>query len=341
MPENPRGIVQPLDWPALVAETIRRRKDEGLTQAQHASLAGVGRTTVVSFDQGDTSISLSRALAILNVVGLVDENRTPPQDAFVSACQQRWHDLVAALPEDAPARQPHGHYSFDCEVIGPAKPLSPRRLLGILEKAVVRYTGWPPFWIPTKPGLVPVCDEDGVECWLGNPDAEPVFGDAAHSDYWRASTEGRLYLRRGYQEDGAGVLQPGTFFDVTLPIWRACEGLSYAARFATLLETAGDPEIRFRARYTGLGGRDLASWAKPADRSLVVGIHRSHLPDAHLAIATPASRIDEDPAGVVHELLKPLYERFDGFVLERDLVEREVLEMTRRRGRQRGDGSAA
>ena len=61
MQQNPRRVVQPLDWPALVAETIRRRKEEGMTQVQHAALAGVGRTTVVAFDQGDTSISLSRA----------------------------------------------------------------------------------------------------------------------------------------------------------------------------------------------------------------------------------------------------------------------------------------
>lgn len=60
-----------------------------MTQVQHAALAGVGRTTVVAFDQGDTSISLSRALAILGVVGLVAENRTSPQDAFVAACRQR------------------------------------------------------------------------------------------------------------------------------------------------------------------------------------------------------------------------------------------------------------
>lgn len=331
MPENPRGVVQPLDWPALVAETIRRRKDEGLTQAQHAGLAGVGRTTVVAFDQGDTSITLSRALAILGVVGLVAENNANPQDAFVTVCRQRWNDLVGKLPDDAPARQVHGHYSFDYEVVGPITRLSSKRLLVVLDKSVVRYTGWPPFWVPTREDLAPVCDESGVECWLGNPEAERMFDDAAHSDYWRASTDGRLYLQRGYQEDGSDVLQPGTFFDITLPIWRAWEGLSHAARFATLTAPVGDPEIRFRVRYTGLGGRDLASWAKPADRSLIVGIHRSRLPEAHLAIATSALRIDEDPVGVVHELLKPLYERFDGYVLERDLVEREILDMKSRR----------
>ncbi|WP_168220215.1 helix-turn-helix domain-containing protein [Azospirillum thermophilum] len=72
-------MIQPLDWPALVAETIRRRKEEGLTQAQHAALAGVGRTTLIAFDQGDTTLSLGRALAILRVVGLVAEGGDSPR----------------------------------------------------------------------------------------------------------------------------------------------------------------------------------------------------------------------------------------------------------------------
>jgi transcriptional regulator with XRE-family HTH domain len=330
MQQSPRRVVQPLDWPALVAETIRRRKEEGMTQVQHAALAGVGRTTVVAFDQGDTSISLSRALAILGVVGLVAENRTSPQDAFVAACRQRWEELVGVLAEDAPARQPHGHYSFDYEVAGPIARLSSKQLVEILEKSVVRYSGWPAFWVPAKPELAPVPVEDGVECWLGNPRADRVFDDAAHSDYWRASTEGRFYLQRGYQEDGADVLQPGTFFDVTLPIWRAGEGLSHATRVARSVATEDDVTIRFRARYTGLDGRDLATWAKPANRSLIVGVHRSRLPEAHLAVEAAVGRIEDELAGVVHDLLRPLYERFGGYVLEHDLVERELREMKSR-----------
>lgn len=332
MRQNPQGIVEPLDWSALVAEAIRRRKAEGLTQAQHASLAGVGRTTVVAFDQADTSLSLGRALAILRVVGLVaDKDQTSPQDAFASACRQRWEHLVAKLAEDAPARQPHGHYSFDYEVVGPIRRLSSQRLKRVLEEAVVRYTGWPPFWVPTRPDLAPVADEDGVECWLGNPETDRVFGDAAHSDYWRASTEGRLYLQRGYQEDAVDVLKPGTVFDVTLPIWRTGEALTHAARFARLVvDSPGDAEIRFRARYTGLNGRDLTAWAKPTERGLILGVHRSRLPDAHLAAAVPVSRVEGDLEGVVYELLAPLYERFDGYVLARDLVEREIADMRSR-----------
>ncbi|AWK84873.1 hypothetical protein DEW08_00520 [Azospirillum thermophilum] len=196
---------------------------------------------------------------------------------------------------------------------------------------MVRYTGWPPFRIPTAPALAPVCDEDGVACWLGNPDANRLFTDAGLSDYWRASTDGRLYLQSGYQEDGSGTLQPGRVFDVILPIWRAGELLAHAAGFARAMGAAEDAGINLRLRYTGLEGRDLVSWAKPADRGLVVGVHRSRLPEAHLAVRATPARIAEDLPGLVHQLLAPLYGRFDGYVLDRALVEREVQEMEGRK----------
>jgi hypothetical protein len=44
--------------------------------------------------------------------------------------------------------------------------------------------------------------------------------DSAHCDFWRAHPSGLLYQLRGYDEDSTDQVQPGTVFDVTLPIWR-------------------------------------------------------------------------------------------------------------------------
>lgn len=59
-----------LNWPALVEEAIKRRKEQKLTQHQLAVLAGVSKPTVNSFEQGKKTITLKSAFKILDILGL-------------------------------------------------------------------------------------------------------------------------------------------------------------------------------------------------------------------------------------------------------------------------------
>ena len=61
-----------LNWPALVEEARARRKTQRLTQRRLAAIANVSMPTVSRFESGDENIKLTSALAILEVLGLVD-----------------------------------------------------------------------------------------------------------------------------------------------------------------------------------------------------------------------------------------------------------------------------
>jgi transcriptional regulator with XRE-family HTH domain len=339
MVEYSGRVTAPLDWPALVKEAVRRRKKESLTQKEFAALAGLSVPTLIAFERGETTLSLGKAIAILQVVGLVAEQPLEDaQDSFVAAAQQRWRQLITGLPSNAAARQPQGHYAFDYEIMGATRLRSTRALLDSLRKAEVKYTGWPPFWIPEREAIAPYVVDEMIECWLGKPDADPdanrVFADAAHSDFWRASPDGRLYLQRGYQEDSADALEPGTIFDLTLPVWRAGEALLHAASLAGVLtETPEAAGIHFRATYTGLTGRDLAAWSNPRGQHAVLGTHRSRTDAVTVSVAGPAGAIEEHLGEILHRLLSPLYDRFDFFQLAPALVEQEVALLRAARNR--------
>lgn len=58
-----------LNWPKLVEEAIKRRKEQRLTQAQLAVLAGVSKPMLNSFEQGKTNITLENAMKILRWLG--------------------------------------------------------------------------------------------------------------------------------------------------------------------------------------------------------------------------------------------------------------------------------
>lgn len=310
----------PIDWRALVGEAIRRRKSEGLTQRSLAALAGVSVPTVNAFEQGEINLRFERIVAILDTLGLFTLTaRTDDLQSLMHASRQRWQELIEPLAEDDPSRQPHGHSEQAYAIEGLVdSPPSLSKLRNMLADAP-RTSGWSPFWVPARNSIKPTIQGGLIECWMGKPAADRVFTDAGHSDFWRVSREGRAYLQRGFQEDGADF-DPGTIFDLALPILRTAEVLRHAAWLARELGVGDQTKIRFIARYTGLSGRELLAWARPALREVLKGRYRARTDSIDLEGVCDLEMIQTDLDTVVSNLLRPLYERFDGYALAKEIV---------------------
>lgn len=326
MLENPRGVV-PFDWPALVAETLRRRKAEKLTQREHAALASVSVPTIVAFDRGETTLTLAKVFDILRVVGLVAQpGMGGAQETFVQDAFKRWRELTAPLPEDSPGRFPGGWYRFDYALEGELKNAELHKLAPILRQIMVMHTGWPLFLFPGRAELEPHEVDGVIECWLKPADAgaNRPLGDAAHCDFWRIAPTGRAFIIRGYQEDSQDTFAPRTIFDTTLPTWRMGECLLHAQALASQL--AVDPaktKVRFRALYTGLSGRVLRAWGNPfSDLMFEGGAARSD--EAMLEATVPVEDIETKLAEHLHPLVASLFERFGVTGLSVDRVAAEL-----------------
>ncbi len=324
----------PIDWRAVVDEAVRRRKQEGLTQAALATLAGVSRPTLVAFEQGEINLRFERVIAILDALGLfVQPGRSDSLQSFVHEARNRFKELVAKLDDDHPSVQSLGHSEQAYAIDGVEDPPTLTRLKEILARAP-KTSGWTPFWVPTKESIKPSIHDGLLECWLGRPEADRVFSDTAHSDFWRIARDGTAYLRRGYQEDGRD-LDAGTFFDLTLPIWRTAEVLLHAAWLAGQLGASPKGQIRFFGRYTGLAGRELISWSKPTLRLPLDERRRARSDSVDLNAVTSAVEIEQDLEQVVGTIVRPLYERFDGFEPSGALIAGQVGEFRRHVGKAR------
>lgn len=319
----------PLDWRELVDEAIRRRRDEGLTQRTLAALAGVSTPTVNAFERGDTRLRLEKVIAILDTLGMIVLPGTPDSfQAFVHAARRRWTALVAPFPDEHPSRQPLGHveHSYDLEDLSFDGTLAQlREVLAGLPKT----SGWSPFWVPTRDALRPTIRDALIECWLGKPDVERTFNDPAHSDFWLVSGDLKAYLQRGYQEDGPDNLEPGTIFDLTLPIWRTAEVLLHASHLTEKL--GGDPQaaIIYNARYTGLEGRELVAWATPRQRHDLLERHVARTSRVDLTLRTTSANIVTGLERDILTCLSPLYDQFDGFELTAELVANQIAQVRR------------
>lgn len=318
----------PIDWRRIVDEAVRRRKGEGLTQRSLAALAGVSLPTVNAFEQGEITLRFERIVAILDALGLfVQSGRADSLQSFIHAARNRWQELVANLPDLSPSRFPDGHSEQSYAIDGIERPPSLSKLRELLSSAP-RASGWPPFWVPTKDSIKPTIRDGLIECWLGKPDPDRRFTDAAHSDFWQVSRDATACLQRGYQEDGSDF-EPATIFDLTLPIWRTGEVLLHAAWLARALGGDVTTKIRFIGRYTGLSGRELFSWAKPLLRISLDGRLRARTDHADLAATVTIGEIEEALPSVVADILRPLYERFDGYEAPAELFAGQITDLLR------------
>jgi hypothetical protein len=115
------------DWDDLLAKCLRNRRDEMFDQIRDLITGAVSQ------------IEQSTELARL--------------EDWIHVGFERWRMLTQELPEHVGPRFPHGSYNFAYEILGERRQISPAQLPNVLSASVVRHTGWPPFWYPTRQGI--------------------------------------------------------------------------------------------------------------------------------------------------------------------------------------------
>jgi hypothetical protein len=234
----------------------------------------------------------------------------------------RWQEVIEGLADESPARFANGHFAVAYQLIGNLDELRGRQLLEAIDHGTVRHTGWPEFWVPTRDGIQPYVANGNIECWIARDGRET---STAHSDFWRVSRQGQLFLIRGHQEDGVQDrgIAPGTQFDITLPTWRVGEALLHASNMAAQF---GDPQARvvMIVEWTGLDGRRLFHLE---GRRLMFGDRTAHQNQLRTSLTVQADQINDALPELVGKLISPLYELFDFFVLPPQLVVEELTRM--------------
>ncbi|MCL4459746.1 MAG: ATP-binding protein [Chloroflexi bacterium] len=248
-------------------------------------------------------------------------------ERWIQESRARWESLVAEkLSEERPSRFSNGIWTVAYSIIGDFQPPTLEDFLDILTVVQGHETGWPPWWVPTRDEIGPYPYNGLIECWLVNT----RFNDAAHSDFWRASPKGMMFLLRGYQEDCVpDQFEPGTRFDLTLPVWRVGECLLHAERLATVMLPDQSASIIFRVTWEGLSSRTLVPWAN--SRRFLDPVHQSRQNSVTSKILISANNISATLPEIITALTKPLYEVFDFFTPPLEMIQEELSEMRGRR----------
>lgn len=254
-------------------------------------------------------------------------------DEWVSQSRVRWKAAVTQrLGEAGWGRYEHGTWTVAYAIIGDFEPPSLSGLLELLRDVEGPESGWPPWWVPTRDPIKPYAYEGVVECLIAEPEHD-WFSDGAHSDFWRASREGKLFLLRGYQDDGQDAqrrgIQPGTVLDFVLPIWRVGECLLHAHRLASRL-SGESVSVLVHFTWEGLANRVLSNWACPG-RYLSYA-RRCYQSTVTSELLIAAGDIADQLPEAVKKVTTPLYEAFDFFDMPIGVIREELQRMKEGRG---------
>jgi nucleoside phosphorylase len=236
---------------------------------------------------------------------------------WIEDCNIRLKGLLSRL-EESPFQ--YGLWTFAYSVIDKIQIDSFDHLFNVLQNAQGHETGWPPWWMPTREAIRPYRHDNNIECWLGE---EGGLRGPDHSDFWRASPQGYLYLARGYQEDG--LFEPGKGIEVSLPIWRIGECLLHAERFSSKV-VSGPAFVNVRVDWYGLRDRKLFTHREPDDICIPENpfARDEYVTSQGLwSLDSLRSRLSV----IVETLTRPLYQNFNMLLLPKDFISNNLERM--------------
>jgi len=219
----------------------------------------------------------------------------------------------------------HGVWEVGLIFIGEVPPHSTNQeFLNLLNSSNPRYTGLP-VWIDSprfgendRPHVI-----NGVwEALLIN-----LHSSWLNYDFIRLDPKGKFFLRRVLEDDMKirnPSPQPLTELDSVLPIIRTAEAIAVGITFAKAMGCSPEgTTLAFAYKWSKLKGRTLSSWVNP--HRLIVSNYLACQDEVIAFVDVPLDTPLSALSPYVNQVVKPLFEVFDGFT-----VEEHVEDLTRR-----------
>lgn len=202
-------------------------------------------------------------------------------------------------------------------------------MLNLLTVANRHLTGWPIFAVlhnaddrSRRPQMV----SDGWETSVIQPSGDSWGFNGI--DFWRIQPDGKLYAIRGFYEDFEAKFAGKRLLAIVPAIRHVADGLAEVVAIASrLVKNPSDASITVTLRWSDLSGRSLSNafsrrfWASTGGASV---------DDEAISSATiPADLPDSALAEQVDSLLAPLFHKFQGFELGRNVIDAEVKDVLR------------
>lgn len=308
---------RPSDWPDIMAICFDNREaDIGRFFRRHLSGGSIeSLINALSDLREGTSTPVStladRAKALL----------TEGEKRRLKAIERR--DLS---PEQAALTQ-NAAWSIGLAIDPPHSDALPdQSFLRTALAANPQYTGWP-IWLDSRgfdAESRPKVVEKGWEALIISP-----TGWFKHADFMRLDPTGEFYIWCPLRDDLTETVTPGTALDVILVIIQVAEAIAVGLSISKALGWQSGATLGFAFRWTGLNGRELASWANPLVSIMPWNRAEDSSVDTYVEVPfdTPLSAI----APFVDLATRDLFIAFNGYTLPINATEHWTQRLIERR----------
>src|SRR3972149_6345233 len=245
---------------------------------------------------------------------------------YLNECKDRFFSLTKERNISLPA---FGTWEVALFLEGKIPEHAPNLdFLNLLDSTNPDYTGWP-VWLDSRS-----FQDISARPYVFNGAWESLIKSLDSSwrdiDFMRLDPKGRFYLLRALQDDISGNerVKPLTELDFGLSIIRTAEAIAVGIAFAKAMGCSPEETtLAFAFKWSKLKGRQLSAWANPG-RYISRG-RIAHQDDILTIISVPLETSLSALGGYVHQVVRPLFELFDGFSISKDVIEdltRQLIE---------------
>jgi hypothetical protein len=281
---------------------------------------------------GSVTPEVVRQLATMVVTEM---GSNPTREELLQNYLKESRDRYNKVVRERQAKLPqHGTWEVASLISGEVPEHSVNQnFLNLLNSSNPQYSGWP-IWTDTRrfgPQEQPYVQEGNWEAFIDHH----IDSWGRGIDFIRLDPKGRFYQYRALEDDFADMKRgptPLAVLDFGIPIYRTAESIAVGLAFVKAMGCDPDRTTLFFAfRWSGLHGRILSSWAQPGwmggplNKEAYQDEHTSYI---SVPLDSPLSAIGE----YVNQVVKPLFEIFNGFVLEKSKVEEITRRCIERRG---------
>lgn len=182
----------------------------------------------------------------------------------------------------------------------------------------IRTFGWPiGIYSDTNDNYRPKPDKNGIHAELSIQ--SPEGGGQVSYDYWAINQNGSFYLLKSIFEDQR---KPGFIFFNTR-IVQIAESLMYLSNLYKKLSVDEMQEFSVEIRHSGLQGRIMG-----AAGSRFIHERKTEENESAVIVTTSIKQIDEHLSDLVKEFTGPLFEIFDFFSVDDNIVD-DIVEKYR------------